>query len=626
MGLSVALFWLIRHARGSTFTELGRQLVQVRVPLLMALLCVLVGVGISARIADGARQSILDEAKRRFLQQVELVDADIQNQVASLNQMLHGVRGLFLTQRNISRHEFRNFVLHDDLRHGYIGALGLGYIEPVGRADLAAFVARQRTLGWADFAVKAEGTSSDLFVVRVIESSNLEHGALGLDIGAASERRAAAEKAMFSASEALTPRVVLDHNGLSRPEYLLLSPVYGDRSIPTDVAGRVRELRRWAFAPLMFSGLMSSGEWGASTTANFQLYDAAELNAASLVYDSELPSGKVDSPDSQQRHTANMFSVVRPVRMADKVFYLRANSLLGFESSLHLEDPLYTALLGSGLGVLVATVLCLLMVGRLRAVYLAQSLTQDLDRMAMVARRTFGAVYFADTEWHITWVNEGFTRMTGFSPEDALGKRPSQLLHSPKEDPAMPSIIDSQVASGERMKVRVLQRNKQGLDYWIELEIMPVLDTAGQITGYLSVQSDITEQVQAKAALQLEKERAENILTDTNVGTWERNMQTSERRLNERWSAMMGFSAADILPDADTFWLQRLHPFDRLRINQAMSDCATGLSDSYSCDVRLQRKDGSWMWILSRAKVMSHSKDGRVEWIGGIHTDITEIK
>jgi PAS domain S-box-containing protein len=244
----------------------------------------------------------------------------------------------------------------------------------------------------------------------------------------------------------------------------------------------------------------------------------------------------------------------------------------------------------------------------------------------MVARRTFNAVYFADTEWNITWVNEGFTRMSGFLPEEALGRRPSHLLHSPLADPATPHTIDRQVADGNRAQIQVLQRSKQGKDYWVDLEVMPIRDSRGHVTGYLSVQSDITEEVQAKAALVLEKERAENILSATNVGTWDSNLQTGEQRWNDRWAAMLGFAREEVVPDMDQFWHQRLHPADLVRLNEASADCICGVTDGYSCDLRVLHKDGRWMWILSRAKVMSRTPDGRVEWIGGIHTDITEIK
>lgn len=258
--------------------------------------------------------------------------------------------------------------------------------------------------------------------------------------------------------------------------------------------------------------------------------------------------------------------------------------------------------------------------------YRLSGMHQDMARLAMVAERTFNAVYFCDTGWRITWINEGFTRMSGFSSDEALGKRPSQLLHSPLADPLTPDRIDALAEIGQRVEIQVLQRNKDGRDYWVDLEVMPITDAQGKITGYMSVQSDVTEEVRAKAALLLEKERADNILSGTNVGTWESNLLTNESRWNDRWSAMMGFSRQEVLPGLDPFWQQRVHPADRDRMNQAIIDCVAGRTESLSCDVRVLHKSGDWMWVLCRAKVMSRNPEGRAEWIGGINTDITEIK
>ena len=258
--------------------------------------------------------------------------------------------------------------------------------------------------------------------------------------------------------------------------------------------------------------------------------------------------------------------------------------------------------------------------------YRLSGMHQDMARLAMVAERTFNAVYFCDTGWRITWINEGFTRMSGFSSDEALGKRPSQLLHSPLADPLTPDRIDALAEIGQRVEIQVLQRNKDGRDYWVDLEVMPITDAQGKITGYMSVQSDVTEEVRAKAALLLEKERADNILSGTNVGTWESNLLTNESRWNDRWSAMMGFSRQEVLPGLDPFWQQRVHPADRDRMNQAIIDCVAGRTESLSCDVRVLHKSGNWMWVLCRAKVMSRNPEGRAEWIGGINTDITEIK
>ncbi|WP_233505791.1 PAS domain S-box protein [Rhodoferax lacus] len=604
----------------------AQRLVLYPVPMLIALLCLAAGLAATVYFADAARHAAYDDARTHFLKVSDQLESDVQTQFNDIERVLNGLRGLYESSDDVSVREFRRFVESSDPHQVSPGFRGLGFIERVPRPELAAFVANMRRNFLASYEARTHGDKPDLFLVKYLEPLSRNVEAIGYDIGSDPQRRAAAESAMRSGQATLTPRISLLQDSLKRPGFLLLLPIYAGASEPDSQDSRVRDLLGWAFAPVVLSELMASGAGVDVRLVNYQLFDAPDLNAKSLLYDSQLPAGEVNAPESLTRQEHSAFSVVRAVLLGGQVLYLRTNSSPAFEQDFHPREHLKAAVLGSGLSVLGAMVLWLLMAGRARAVDLAQSMTHDLERLAMVAKRTSNAVYFADTQWRISWVNEGFTRMSGFMPEEAIGMRPSQLLHSPLADPQTPLIIDSQAEAGGRVEIQVLQRSKAGRDYYADLEVLPILDSKGRITGYLSVQSDITEVVQAKAALLLEKERAENILTATNVGTWESNMQTGEQRWNDRWSAMLGFSREEVVPGVDQFWQQRVHPVDRERLKQAMADCIAARTDSYACDVRALRKDGQWMWVLSRGKVMSRSPDGSAEWVGGIHTDISESK
>ena len=622
----VVIVWIVQHIRRDNLSGEAQPIVLYRMPLLVSLAVMTLGLALTVNYADVARQTAVNDARNRFLHQVDQVEADLQGQIADLGHLLDGVRGFILSRPGLTSAEFQKFVGTMNLRRDFPGVRGLSYVARVAESDLQAFMTRQRLRGRPNFVVAPSDAQGDRFIVEYLEPASGNEAAIGYDIGSDPVRREAAQAAMRTGNRAMSQRVQLEQDVVKRSAFLILIPVFPGGVVPLTEAERVRDLRGWVDAPVVLSELMAGGESFDTLQANYQLFDSSDLSAESLVYDSELPAGDVHPEASITRKESSLFSVDRPIQVVDQVLYLRVNSSPTFEASFHPREHLKSVTLGSSLSVLAAMVLWLLLAGRLRAVALASSMTQDLDRLAMVARRTSNAVYFADTEWKINWVNEGFTRMSGFTAKEALGSRPSALLRSPQADPDTIQSIDRRLAGGDPINIQVLQRNKSGQDYWVDLEVLPILDRNGLVAGYLSVQSDITEVVQAKAALQAEKERAENILTGANVGTWESNLLTGEQRWNDRWGAMMGFTRKEVVPGTDQFWQQRLHPADRQRINQAMEDCLSGGKESYSCGVRVQRKDGSWMWILSRAKVMSRLPDGQVEWIGGIHTDITDIK
>ena len=84
---------------------------------------------------------------------------------------------------------------------------------------------------------------------------------------------------------------------------------------------------------------------------------------------------------------------------------------------------------------LLAVSVWLLASGRSRAQRMAQRMTADLDRLARVAQSTHNAVTIGDAKGRIIWVNEGFTRMTGYTLDEARGKTPNELLGSDKTSP-----------------------------------------------------------------------------------------------------------------------------------------------------------------------------------------------
>jgi len=76
---------------------------------------------------------------------------------------------------------------------------------------------------------------------------------------------------------------------------------------------------------------------------------------------------------------------------------------------------------------------------------------EDIDltaRLAQVARATANSVILMDPDGRITWVNEAFTRITGYTPQEAHGHVPCVLLAHPETDPEAVAAVIRQVMSG----------------------------------------------------------------------------------------------------------------------------------------------------------------------------------
>ena len=138
-----------------------------------------------------------------------------------------------------------------------------------------------------------------------------------------------------------------------------------------------------------------------------------------------------------------------------------------------------------------------------------QILRESAERMrklALVASRTDNSVVITDARRRIEWVNDGFTRLTGYSSQEVLGKTPAELLQGPLTDPQAIALMRSGLQKGEGFQIELLNYTKDGRVFWNLVDVQPVLDEAGQAVNYIAVQRDISErkkfeqEIRAKSA------------------------------------------------------------------------------------------------------------------------------
>jgi len=119
----------------------------------------------------------------------------------------------------------------------------------------------------------------------------------------------------------------------------------------------------------------------------------------------------------------------------------------------------------------------------------------EARKLALVASRTDNAVIVTDAEGVTEWVNDGFVRLTGYTPAEALGKKPGKLLQGPETDPATSQMMREKLRNGEGFRTEVLNYAKNGRKYWVSVEVQPIFNDAGVLTNYMAVESDVTQRI-----------------------------------------------------------------------------------------------------------------------------------
>ena len=136
---------------------------------------------------------------------------------------------------------------------------------------------------------------------------------------------------------------------------------------------------------------------------------------------------------------------------------------------------------------------------------------------------------------------------------------------------------------------------------------------------------DITQQRQAQQALQLSEERWKFALEGAGDGVWDWDLTTGRVFYSKRWQVMLGYADHDVSGTALDF-LDRVHPLDRDPVSQSLAlyfDLGEGV---HQTELRLQHKQGHYLSILSRGKVVSRHPNGKPQRVVGTHSDITPVK
>lgn len=139
----------------------------------------------------------------------------------------------------------------------------------------------------------------------------------------------------------------------------------------------------------------------------------------------------------------------------------------------------------------------------------------------------------------ILYVNEAFTKMTGYALQEVLNKSIS-ILQGPKTSGDELDKIRLMLDRGEPIRTELTNYRKDGSEFWVECNIVPIADKKGRITYWISIQRDITRRKQAEA----EKEQLIKEIEAVNENLTELN-QELETIGAERTMSLMALTVAD---------------------------------------------------------------------------------
>jgi PAS domain S-box-containing protein len=597
------------------------------------------GCALSAAAAVWLQRDADLQARAEFERRVDRVADDVMRRFHLPISALNGARGIFAAhrqvqqlgqvrplqqERQVRRAEFRAYVDSLDMAHEFPGVRGLGFIRRVMRRDSTAFVAEERADDAPDFDIRSLAqplAGSDRFVVTYIEPLGANRSMLGLDLGSEPRRRAAAEQAVDSAQLILSAALTRLAGEPASLGVLLLCPVYRQGADLGSVAQRRAALVGLLYAPVSIDELLRGRGDGGRGLLDYSLHDMADAApAAAALFDS---AAHDPGEPGAGRAAAGRFELSRVLALPGLQAELRVSSTPQFDALY--SSPAPGLVFGGGLlaSALLGALLHQQALGRRRAESLAEHMTADLGRMAMVAQRTSNAVIITDRQLHISWVNDAFTRLYGYTREQALGQTPGALLGSPHSSPDALATLRAAALAGTGCRVELVNRARDGREVWIDTEVQPALDADGRVIGFVEISSDITDRRAADrrmAALIRENEAL--------IGTIREHAIVSVAdpdgliiEANEAFCRISGYSRDELLGRNHRIVNSGLQPAQFWRAMWA----TIRRGKPWRGQICNRARDGSVYWVDSIIAPFTGA-DGRIEKYVSVHTDITASK
>jgi len=220
-------------------------------------------------------------------------------------------------------------------------------------------------------------------------------------------------------------------------------------------------------------------------------------------------------------------------------------------------------------------------------------------------------------------VNEAFIDKFGYSKDEILGKTADELgLFEGTVDQKQAL---QEIRSSEKTKNIELQVKCKRGKILTGLFSKETIEYHG-IKSALGVMVDITEQYALRKELDNKRRRLNNIIEATRLGTWEWNVKTGETIFNERWAEIVGYTLEELSPVSIKTWEKLAHPEDLQRSTELLQKHFERETDYYNCEARMKHKNGNWVWVRDRGKVIEWDRDGNPQLMFGTHADITERK
>jgi len=231
-------------------------------------------------------------------------------------------------------------------------------------------------------------------------------------------------------------------------------------------------------------------------------------------------------------------------------------------------------------------------------------------KLSMVASSTTNIVIITDSEGSIEWVNSSFEKISGYTCDEVIGRKPGTFLQGPLTDKVVVKDMREAISEGRGFSVELVNYTKSRNPYWIYIEANPVFSESGDLVNFIAIETDITEKIRSDRIIREKDINYRLVVDNINEVIIRTDSKGHISFINHAWTSITGF-------DVDSCMSRSITDFvcadDGKLLIDKLIEFQTGDSDPLRYEMHWDTADQRGRWVEILLSPLEIDINGRVE-------------
>lgn len=516
-------------------------------------------------------------------------------------QVLSGTAAYVRVTPDMSIEAFEAYVASLELKQNSPGILGVGFIRAVPREDV---MSTRRALE-ADYGRQVNIFPATKFDEKMIVThmvpQSLHREMIGLDKGFEAGRRAALEQARRTGETILARRIAVEEELLGTAEFLMARAVFAPAQ---DSEAGAETFLGWVIAPFEAESALVGVTSNLRMSYNIAVFQGNQNDPEMLLF-STGSEGKAEGA----------FKIVYPIEQYGNSWLVHFASTPAFDRAYSSYFPFMLLILGVLFTMLVRSALRSMALRHralksLAALRMRQLGAREEENRALLETNV-SVVMVLDSDKRIAFANQAAAVLFRM-PREAFKGRPFDVFVQLDGGEETRDACNAQgvLATGERLLLDVQANNWRTADGLMQTTVLI---------------RDVTEQINARRAVEALHQRYDTALTGAEIGIFEIDLVTGDAEMSETWHRIMGTDTLSVPFDHRVHFMARIHPADLPALVEADRRCIAGETARSRAEYRVTI-GSEWRWMYSDAVPFTRTAEGRATKLIGTQSDITALR